>query len=156
MCPINYEKDQLITLMVNTKDSGNPSMDVNQRLTVIVRDINDVPYNVTLSSADVNENAGVNTYIGTFATKEEDKGQVLSYTLIDNDNGNFYVDSTTGRLYKSKPSDYESTYAHLIVVEVKDNGTPQKSVSTIWCISSFMSAVTFFEFNDHNHWLAWN
>lgn len=115
--------------MVNTKDSGSPPLDLDKQLTINIRDINEVPYDPKLSPSDVNENAPANTYIGTFSCKEEDKGQKLSYTLVDNDGGNFYVDSTSGKLYKNKSLDYESAYAHQVKILVEDNGSPQLSVS---------------------------
>lgn len=127
-CPINYEKTKAFNLMINAMDSGNPALDTDKQLTINVRDKNDPPYNIMLSSAEVVENAPPNTYIGTVTATEEDIGQFLTFTLSDDDNGNFYMDSKTGKLYKMKASDYESKLAHYIVVEVADNGIPQMKV----------------------------
>lgn len=115
-------------VVINVIDSGNPPLDFDAQLTINVRDINDAPYQLKLSSSDILENAAKDTLVGTLSALEEDNNQKLTYTLVDNDNGGFYVDSASGKLYKSKPSDYESTNAHSIVARVQDNGKPPKSV----------------------------
>ena len=108
-------------------DSGTPPLDVTKQIVVNVRDQNDPPYDVQLSSSDVMENATANTLVGKFSAKDEDSGQTLIFTLIDDDAGNFRVD-TSGNLYKTRTSNYESINAHFVVVQVQDNGFPQKKV----------------------------
>lgn len=111
-------------------DTGNPPMDVDKQIVIQVRDKNDPPYNLTMSSSDVKENAPSGSYIGTVQTSEEDAGQLISYSLLDDDQGNFRIDSL-GRVYKTKPSDYEAKVAHLITVQAMDNGSPRMKVITI-------------------------
>ena len=110
-------------------DSGNPPKDTDKRITINVRNKNDPPYDITISKSDVMENAPPNTLIGIISAKDEDAGQTLVYTLVDDDNNNFVLNSITGQLYKKKPSNYESKLAHYIVVEVSDNGIPALKVS---------------------------
>ena len=108
-------------------DSGTPPMDINKQIVVNVRDQNDPPYDVQLSSSDVIENATANTLVGTFGAQDEDNSQMLTFTLIDDDAGNFRID-TSANLYKTRTSNYESINAHFVVVQVQDNGSPQKKV----------------------------
>ena len=122
-CAINYEKQSSFNLMVNAMDSGTPQMDVDKQITVNVRDKNDPPYDVQLSSSNIFENATADTLVGTFSAKDEDDGQKLSFTLIDDDSGNFRIDSSAN-LYKTRTSNYESQKAHFVVVQVQDNGSP--------------------------------
>ena len=111
-------------------DSGTPPLDVTKQIVVNVRDQNDPPYDVKLSSSDVMENATANTLVGTFSAKDEDSGQTLIFILIDDDAGNFRVD-TSGNLYKTQNSNYEFKNAHFVVVQVQDNGYPQEKVRLV-------------------------
>ena len=108
-------------------DSGTPPMDVDRQIVVNVRDKNDPPFDLQLSSSQVLENATANTLVGTFTAQDEDAGQTLTYTLINNDAGNFRLDGSAN-LYKTRTSNYESQKAHLVVLQVSDNGSPQKKV----------------------------
>ncbi|XP_066935500.1 protocadherin Fat 4-like isoform X3 [Clytia hemisphaerica] len=133
-CFINFEKQQRFNIMVNSMDTGNPPMDVDKQIVIQVRDKNDPPYNLTITSSDVKENAPSGTYIGTMQTSEEDAGQVISYSLLDDDQGNFRIDSL-GKVYKTKPSDYEAKVAHLITVQAMDNGSPRMKASKQFTIN---------------------
>ena len=108
-------------------DTGNPPLDVDKQIVIQVRNKNDAPYNLTISSSDVKENAPSGTYIGTVRATEEDAGQTISYSLLNDDQGNFRIDSS-GKVYKTKPSDYEAKVAHLITVQAMDNGNPRMKV----------------------------
>jgi len=110
-------------------DSGNPSKDIDKTITINVNDKNDPPHDVEISNSDVMENAPPNTLVGVISGKDEDAGQTLSYTLLDDDNDNFILNSVTGQLYKKNPANYESKLAHHIVVEVSDNAIPPMKVS---------------------------
>lgn len=53
---------------------------------------------------------------------------MLRYSLTDDDGGRFRVDPV-GRLYKAKPTNYETQQRHVIRANVSDNGSPALSVS---------------------------
>ena len=130
-CPINYEKQNSFNLMINAMDSGVPPMDVDKQIIINVRDKNDPPYGIELSSSNVLENATADTLVGIFSARDEDNGQKLSFTLIDDDAGNFRID-TSANLYKTRTSNYESQKAHFVVVQVQDNGSPLIKVCFIF------------------------
>ena len=61
--------------------------------------------------------------IGRFTSRDEDIGQVMTYSLSDDDGGRFRVDGN-GTLYKAKNLDYETHTNHNITAVVQDNGVP--------------------------------
>ena len=68
----------------------------------------------------------MNTFVGQFSAQDEEN-QTLSFVLLDDDNSSFTLSS--GKLYKSKSSDYETARMHRVLVQVSDDGYPVKSVS---------------------------
>ena len=127
-CLLNYESNSSYTIRVRSTDSGSPSQSVNSSFQIALNDINDQPRGLKLSNYKVTENAPVNFKIGTFSASDEDRGQKLSFSLVDDDSGRFSLDSK-GNLYKAKSTDYETSKVHYIVAKVSDNGKPSFSVS---------------------------
>lgn len=64
-------------------------------------------------------------------------GQTVTYTLTEDDEGHFGVDSG-GNLYKaSNKTNFETSKSHKITVKITDNGSPLMSVSFAWVDDSF-------------------
>ena len=63
----------------------------------------------------------------SFAARDEDASQSLTYSLTNDDNGRFRVDSQ-GNLYKAKDVDYETQTTHVIRAMVQDSGNPSMKV----------------------------
>lgn len=100
---------------------------MNSTIDVILRDVNDKPRDIKLSNNKVTENATINTLIGQFSARDEDAGQNLLFSLADDDNGRFRVDSL-GKLYKANSTNYETQKKHRITAVVTDNGKPTMKV----------------------------
>lgn len=127
-CKLNYEKQQNYTVSVRATDNGNPPKSSEASMSITLIDINDRPHNFKLSSNSVKENATVGTKIGRFSATDEDTSQTLQFSLVDDDDGRFEIDSS-GYLIKAKGTDYETNKAHKIVATVKDNGSLPLEVS---------------------------
>ena len=61
-------------------------------------------------------------------SRDEDVSQSATYSLTNDDNGRFKVDSQ-GRLYLAKNINHETQKRHVIRAMVKDNGNPPMKVS---------------------------
>ena len=61
-------------------------------------------------------------------SRDEDVSQSATYSLTNDDNGRFKVDSQ-GRLYTAKNINHETQKRHVIRAMVKDNGNPPMKVS---------------------------
>jgi len=127
-CSLNYESVSSYTINVRSVDSGSPSQSVDASFNITLNDINDQPRRLKLSNYKVTENAPLNTVVGNLSASDEDKGQKLSFSLVDDDSGKFALDSNGG-LYKANSTDYETSTVHHVVAKVNDNGRPALSVS---------------------------
>ena len=127
-CLLNYENVLSYSIKVRSLDSGSPSQSVETSFNITLNDINDQPRALQLSNYKVTENAPLNTVVGNLSASDEDKGQKLSFSLVDDDGGKFALDSKGG-LYKAKSTDYETSTVHYVVAKVTDNGQPALSVS---------------------------
>jgi hypothetical protein len=81
--------------------------------------VNEAPTLVTLSSAVVTENAGVNTVVGTFSTSDVDSSS-FTYTLTSTASGAFY--SSGNVLYVARNIDFEAASTLTIAVTSQDSG----------------------------------
>ena len=127
-CLLNYESVSSYSIKVRSVDSGSPSQSVNASFNITLNDVNDQPRSLKLSDYKVTENAPLNTVVGNLSASDEDKGQKLNFSLVDDDSGKFALDSKGG-LYKAKSTDYETSKVHYVVAKVTDNGQPVLSVS---------------------------
>ena len=94
-------------------------------------------YSFHQNFVQVYENDPAGTRVGDLSASDEDKGQRLSYTLVESDNGMFTI--VGNQLRKAKSADYETTKVHKVRVRVTDNGSPpawvsDKAVCTAWLL----------------------
>jgi hypothetical protein len=68
----------------------------------------------------ISENATFGTLIGSFTARDEDFGQKLSLSLVDDDGGRFALNGD--KLITAKSLDHEANKRHVITVAVFDNG----------------------------------
>ena len=125
-CLLDYEKQTEHAIVVRATDSGTPPLSVNYTLVVRVTDVNDRPRDIELSNNQVFENEPVGFVVGTLSAIEEDRFQTLSYSLLNDDGGRFVI--VGNELRKAIRPNYETGKAHVIVVEVRDNGTSSLTV----------------------------
>ena len=139
ICPLNYEKDPVHKVTIFAVDNGSPSQSYAHQFDIKLRDINDAPYDIKISSTNVNESTPANILVAYVTAKDEDKNQNLSYRIYKNanDNGNFKLTSD-GRLFTAKRITYENNTNHKIEVEVYDNGFPVKKVSCNFSVKCLM------------------
>lgn len=53
---INYEKSDVISVLINTRDSGDPSYDINGLVHLVIEDVDDPPSDISLSNSVVRTN----------------------------------------------------------------------------------------------------
>lgn len=119
--PLNYEPKPSYDLTVRVKDGAASSATYEQKVTVIVTDVNEPPTDIILDNASIKE--GSTTNIGTLVAKDEDVGlnnnnRFDFVNSAGNDNDFFIVNTNTGEL-SPKPGvifDYESKNAYTIRV----------------------------------------
>ncbi|XP_060602144.1 cadherin-23-like isoform X2 [Ruditapes philippinarum] len=112
-------------------------------LTLTIDDVNDNTPECSLSlySASIAEDAAASTSVSTIACTDNDAdspNNVVTYSIVGGDDGNFVIDGTTGvvTLVATTPTiDREVTPTYQILVEAADGGTPSLSTTTTLTIT---------------------
>lgn len=102
-------------------DQGGSTSSATVSLTII--GANDAPTNLSLSNAQVNENATAGTVVGTLAGLDVDQGDTLSFSLTNSAGGRFVVNPTTGVVSVASGAvlDYEAAPSQSIVGRATDS-----------------------------------
>ena len=143
-CKINYETAKWHNITIRAEDDGTPRLGRTFNLTIYVTDVNDQPRNLEIDAYQVEENETADTLVGSFLATDEDEGDVLSYTLLDDDEGQFKVNGSD--LLKARGTDYETRKSHAITVEVTDSKEPVKSVSFVY-LFAFITPFNYVQMN---------
>lgn len=120
---LNYEKKKSYSVHIRCHDSGNPPLSVDKLVQIDVTDVNERPYDITLSNNEVAENAGIVT-VGRLDTADPDNEQTVvqtfSYSIVGPSGSVPFVIAndalnTTGSL------DYEARTTWSLVIKSVDN-----------------------------------
>ncbi|XP_028399274.1 protocadherin Fat 4-like [Dendronephthya gigantea] len=133
-------------LKIRSTDNGNPSLFINQVITVTLTDINERPTSVQLSNRQITENSDLDAVVGLLSTTDEDNSQTHSYTLIDSAAGRFKIDGRSLKVAISNSNclakggdfcklNYEAKPSHQITVRSADNGNPVLSINATFTIN---------------------
>ena len=142
-CRINYEEKPNASIRVKTEDNGEPKLSFSKDLTITVDNINDRPRDIRLSANTLLENATKGFIIGEFTATDEDVGQNITFKLTNDDNGRFTM-VRNSFIAKAKDTNYESSKAHRITVEARDNGNPPLKVyMLVYIIEAFLLLLDF-------------
>ncbi|XP_012556552.2 protocadherin Fat 4 isoform X1 [Hydra vulgaris] len=125
-CFLNFEKNPLLQLKIKVTDDGVPVKFYEKSISVQLKDVNDPPWNLTLSSNLVKENSPIGFEIGIFSAQEEDLNQSLKFYLINDTSGLFEIRSNGSLVIKKNPN-FEMQEIYVIKVEVVDDGNPSLS-----------------------------
>lgn len=119
----NYEKEKAYDVNLRCQDDGTPALSVDKMLRVNVKDVNEKPYDITLSNNEVAENAGIVT-IGFLDSADPDNERLVvqsfSYSLV-NSQGSipFVIDSNA--LNTTRSLDYEAQSIWILAIRSTDN-----------------------------------
>ena len=119
-CLLNFEAQANYSITIKTTDNGIPAKSFDQTFTIYLNDDNDQPRDLSLTNDVVFENATLGTVIGSFTARDEDRGQKLSFSLVNDDGGRFALNGD--KLVTAKSLDHEADKRHVITVAVVDNG----------------------------------
>ena len=107
--------------------------EVSGSVAITVSPVNDAPIDLTGGPFNVNENATNGTVVGTVTGSDIDTGDTLSYSLTNDANGRFAIDTNTGEITVADGSllDFETATSHDVTVEVSDGSLTYDEVITI-------------------------
>ncbi|WP_421877886.1 cadherin domain-containing protein [Pacificispira sp.] len=115
---LNYEDQASYTLtVVATGDQGGSD---SREIVVAVADLNDAPV-VEVSSFDFDKTVTVGSAVGTVQASDEDVGDVLTFSLVDDAGGRFAIDASTGVISVATNLEFEDPASHDLIVRVEDD-----------------------------------
>ena len=147
---LNYEKKKTCSADIRCVDSGSPPLSVDKTLQIGIIDVNERPYDITLSNNEVAENAGIVT-VGSLDTADPDNEQTdvqtFTYSIVrPSGSVPFVIDN--GALNTTRSLDYEARAAWTLVIKSADNEgmfllTTQNKLGREACVRGIYSPILF-------------
>lgn len=134
---VDYETDQLFTVLVTVSDNGSPTRAVTATVQFEVLNSNDnIPdFNSPSTTVNVIENTAVGTNITSVKATDLDVDDSITYSIVPSID-EFEIDPRYGDIYLRKQVNYDGTVkSYEIVVFATDDGTPAKTGSTTVTVS---------------------
>ena len=118
----DFENKNTYSLRVRATDVGGLSFE--KTILVSVKDVNEQPFAVNLTSSTLLENAAIGSAIGDLRTIDVDALDRFTYSLVagagDSDNGQFVLDGAT--LRSNSSFDFESRETYTVRIRTQDQG----------------------------------
>jgi Ca2+-binding RTX toxin-like protein len=117
----DFETKSSYRIKVRTTDSGGLSFD--KEFTIAINNVNDAPSDLRLSNAQLNENVGDNTEVGSFSTIDQDAGDSHTYSLVAGFQDNSAFILSGNKLILRNNPDFETKSSYRIKVRTTDRGS---------------------------------
>ena len=118
----DHETKDSYLIRLRTTDLNGTSYE--EAFTITVNDVNETPTDITLSSAEIDDDQASGTTVGTLSSSDVDDGDTFTYTLVsgtgDSDNGSFNI--TASGLLSATAFDYNTKSSYSIRVRTTDSG----------------------------------
>ena len=119
---LNYEKTASYNVNLRCRDNGKPALSVDKAVRINVVDVNEKPYDITLSINEVAENAGIVT-VGVLDTADPDNEktvvQTFTYSIVGPPGSiPFAIDN--GALNTTRSLDYEAKSTWWLTIKSTD------------------------------------
>ncbi|MBU2912870.1 cadherin domain-containing protein [Reichenbachiella agariperforans] len=119
----DYETQSSYQVEIKSWDKGGLS--VSEKVEILIEDTNEAP--VVLDAVfSVRENTAFGHVVGQLQAIDQDHGQQLTYTFLEDGAGVFALDDVSGEISVNMPEvlDYEQTISFSFEVVVEDDGEP--------------------------------
>ncbi|UJR37621.1 hypothetical protein I4U23_030318 [Adineta vaga] len=109
-------------------DGGSPPLSGQQKIEIIVTDVNDNPpvFDRSIYQRSIPENEKIDSVLLQIhaSDRDDEENGRISYS-IDDPSSTFRINEQTGEIYLLKPLDYEKIRSYSISITARDHGTPQ-------------------------------
>ncbi len=118
--PSDADLDNIYRLVVGV-DDGNGGV-ATQAIAVAVSGINEAPGNIAPAAALLTEQASAGTVVAIVTASDPDAGDLFTFTLVNDGNGRFVIDPSSGRLTVAAGAvlDFETAPSHTLLLRVTD------------------------------------
>ncbi|MEM9167894.1 MAG: cadherin domain-containing protein, partial [Planctomycetota bacterium] len=114
---LDHETEPTVSITVTATDEGGASFE--KALDLTVGDVNESPVGLGFVGGSVDENAPAGTSVATASATDPD-ADTLTYSLVDDANGAFAIDASTGEVVTTAELDFESSSSHTVTVRAVD------------------------------------
>ena len=92
------------------------------QITITIQGANDTPFDLVAVGMNTNENAANGTIVGSISGNDSDSGDTPTYSLTNDANGRFAINSATGvvTVADSSQLNFEAATSHNVTVRVTD------------------------------------
>ncbi|XP_028671759.1 LOW QUALITY PROTEIN: protocadherin-19 [Erpetoichthys calabaricus] len=136
----NHEQTRSFEFKVSAKDGGNPSLDGNATVRVIVLDMNDNTPVLTAptlvngtAEVSIPRNAGIGSLVTTVKADDYDEGENgrLSYSIVEGDRAFFEIDQVNGEVRTTRTFGENAKTIYELIVVAHDHGKTSLSASAL-------------------------
>ncbi len=118
----NYEAQRTYFVYIQTNDGNGGTF--TKQFQINVKDSNDAPVDLSLSTPSINENKPIGSYIGQFSTSDPDQNNTFIYSLVSGtgstNNSSFSVRNDS--LFSAAVLNFEVQNSFTIRIRTTDNG----------------------------------
>ncbi|CAF1670208.1 unnamed protein product, partial [Adineta ricciae] len=126
--PLDRETKANYLLQLIAYDGGSPPLSGQQKIEIIVTDVNDNPpvFDRSIYQQSIPENEKTDSVVLQIhaSDRDEDENGRISYS-IDDPSSTFRINEQTGEIFLLKSLDYEKTRSYSISITARDHGVPQ-------------------------------
>jgi gliding motility-associated-like protein len=118
----NYEAQKTFFVYIQTNDGNGGTF--TKQFQINVKDSNDAPVDLSLSTPSITENKPIGSYIGQFSTSDPDQNNTFIYSLVSGtgatNNNSFSIRNDS--LFSAAVLNFEIQNSYTIRVRTTDNG----------------------------------
>ena len=119
---LDFETKNSYSIRIRTTDQGD--LTYEKALTITIKNVNESPTDIALSTSSINENVVINSTVGTLNSTDVDAGNTFTYTLAsgsgDMDNASFNISGNSLRITNSP--DFETKNSYSVRLRTTDQG----------------------------------
>ncbi|MFO0745328.1 MAG: cadherin domain-containing protein [Myxococcota bacterium] len=117
---MSFDHEATPVRLLSVKATDLAGHAVTAEVQVPVRDVNEAPTAIALTSASINENSPQNALLGFLSVTDPDVGDHATFVLVNDGDGAFRVENNALRVAANL--DHEATPTRTIVVRATDDG----------------------------------
>ncbi|MGB7412867.1 MAG: cadherin domain-containing protein, partial [Thermosynechococcaceae cyanobacterium] len=118
----NLDFEGISSFAIEVESTDAAGLKRTQQFVIGVTDVNEAPLAVVLSNAVVNEDAAIDTVVGTLTTLDPDAADSHFYSLIDDAAGAFKL--VGNQLQVAGELNFEDSSSYTVTVRTTDSGNP--------------------------------
>ena len=147
---LDFETTSSYTLNLQATDGGTPPRSVSTTATIGVINVNENPPSISGDqSVNISELASVRSIVASYTALDPDMNTVTFSIRSGNEEGNFTINSATGRITLASALDYETRATYSLVIQASDGARSTSANLDITVLDEnefapvFTSAFTF-------------